>query len=102
MPTKLNLIGLGQEALAEFFEELGEKSYRAQQIMGWLYQRGVLRFRDMTDISLRVRRQLDLIATLELPDVIRVEKSTDGTRKWLLDVGAGQAVEAVFIPEPNR
>ncbi len=101
-PTKLNLVGLGQEALAEFFEGLGETSYRAQQIMGWLYQRGVLNFRDMTDISLRVRRQLDLVATLALPEVIRVEESTDGTRKWLLDVGAGQAVETVFIPEPNR
>jgi 23S rRNA (adenine2503-C2)-methyltransferase len=101
-PEKLNLIGLEQHTLAEFFEGLGEKSYRARQIMSWLYRRGVLKFQDMTDISLRVRRQLDLVATLDLPPVIRQEESSDGTRKWLLDVGSGQAVESVFIPEPNR
>lgn len=101
-PAKINLIGLGQDALAEFFDGLGEKGFRAQQIMGWLYQRGVLNFRDMTDISLRLRRRLELIATLTLPKVIRVDESADGTRKWLLDIGAGQAVETVFIPEANR
>ena len=101
-PEKLNLIGLEQSALSEFFEGLGEKSYRARQVMSWLYRRGVLTFREMTDISLRVRRQLDLVATLDLPRVIRTEESSDGTRKWLLDVGSGQAVESVFIPEPNR
>ncbi len=100
--AKLNLIGLAPDALAEFFEGIGEKSYRSKQIMGWLYQRGVLSFLDMTDISLRLRQRLELIATLSLPEVIRVEDSTDGTRKWLLDVGAGQAIETVFIPEPNR
>jgi 23S rRNA (adenine2503-C2)-methyltransferase len=102
MPAKLNLIGLAPEALAEFFEGIGEKSFRSKQIMGWLYQRGVLSFRDMTDISLRLRQRLELIATLSLPDVIRIEDSADGTRKWLLDVGAGQAIETVFIPEENR
>ena len=102
MPAKLNLIGLAPEALAEFFEGIGEKSYRSKQIMGWLYQRGALSFREMTDISLRLRQRLELIATLSLPEVIRVEDSADGTRKWLLDVGAGQAIETVFIPEPNR
>jgi 23S rRNA (adenine2503-C2)-methyltransferase len=102
MPAKLNLIGLAPEALAEFFEGIGEKSFRSKQIMGWLYQRRVLSFRDMTDISLRLRQRLELIATLSLPDVIRIEDSADGTRKWLLDVGAGQAIETVFIPEENR
>ncbi|MEE8155600.1 MAG: 23S rRNA (adenine(2503)-C(2))-methyltransferase RlmN [Phycisphaerales bacterium] len=102
LPTKLNLIGLGRDALTEFFDGLGEKSYRAQQIMGWLYRRGVLNFEEMTDISLRLRRRLELAATLTLPEVIRVEESSDVTRKWLLDVGAGQAVETVFIPEANR
>ena len=102
MPAKLNLIGLGQEALAEFFEGIGEKSFRSKQIMGWLYRRGALSFHEMTDISLRLRQRLELIATLSLPEVIRVEDSADGTRKWLLDVGAGQAIETVFIPESNR
>ena len=101
-PRKLNLIGLAPEAMAEFFEGLGEKAYRARQIMGWVYQRGVLDFRGMTDISLHLRQELVRIATLELPQVIRAESSRDGTRKWVVSVGAGQAVETVFIPEPNR
>ena len=102
MPAKLNLIGLSPESLAEFFDGLGEKPFRARQIMGWLYQRGVLNFQEMTDISVRLRRRLELVATLTLPEVIRVDDSADGTRKWLLDVGAGQAIETVFIPEANR
>jgi len=101
-PGRLNLIGLAPEALAEFFEGLGQKPYRARQIMGWVYRRGVLDFRGMTDLSLQLRDQLRAVATLTVPEVIRVEDSQDGTRKWVLDVGAGQAVETVFIPEPNR
>ena len=99
---KLNLIGLTPEALAEFFVGLGEKPYRARQIMRWVYQRGVLDFDEMTDLSLRLRNALALVASLVLPKVIRREDSSDGTRKWVLDVGAGQAVETVYIPEPNR
>ena len=99
---RLNLIGLAPEALAEFFEGLGEKPFRARQIMRWVYKRGVLDFNEMTDISLRLRRRLRQIACLELPEVVRAEESADGTRKWLLNVGGGQAVETVHIPEPNR
>ena len=99
---RLNLIGLAPDALAEFFEGLGEKRFRARQVMRWVYQRGVLDFTEMTDISLRLRRELQQIACLELPQAIRVEESADGTRKWLVNVGGGQAVETVYIPEPNR
>ena len=99
---RLNLIGLAPDALAEFFEGLGEKRFRARQIMRWVYRRGVLDFNEMTDISLRLRRELQQIACLELPQAIRVEESADGTRKWLVNVGGGQAVETVYIPEPNR
>ncbi len=99
---RLNLIGLAPETLAEFFEGLGEKSFRARQIMRWVYQRGVLDFNEMTDISLRLRRELRQIACLELPQAIRVEESADGARKWLVNVGGGQVIETVHIPEPNR
>ena len=101
-PGKLNLIGLTPEALAEFFVGLGEKPYRARQIMRWVYQRGVLDFKEMTDLSLGLRRQLECVACLAPPKVIRREDSGDGTHKWVLDVGAGQAVETVYIPEPSR
>ena len=70
--------------------------------MGWLDQRGVAKFRHLTAPILRLRRRLGLVATLTLPEVIREEESADGTRKWLFDVGAGQVIETVFIPEPNR
>ena len=99
---RLNLVGLAPDTLAEYFEGLGEKRFRARQIMRWVYQRGVLDFSEMTDISLRLRRELQQIACLDLPQVIRVEESADGTRKWLVDVGGGQAIETVYIPEPNR
>jgi len=101
-PAKLNLIGLAGRDLEDFFGSLDERPYRARQLLGWLYQRDVLDFRQMTDNSLRLRERLEHIASLSLPAVIREEQSTDGTRKWLIDVGAGQAVETVFIPEPGR
>lgn len=101
-PGKLNLIGLAGRDLEDFFGGLDERPYRARQLLGWMYQRDVLDFREMTDISLRLRERLELIASLALPDVIREEHSADGTRKWLIDVGAGQAIETVFIPEPGR
>ena len=99
---KLNLIGLAPNSLAEFFVGLGEKPYRVRQLMRWVYQRGVLEFDEMTDLSLQLRRQLNLVATLSLPKVIRMDNARDGTLKWVLDVGAGQAVEVVYIPEPSR
>jgi 23S rRNA (adenine2503-C2)-methyltransferase len=88
--------------LVEFFENLGEKPYRARQIMRWLYQRYVTDYTEMTDLSSALRKQLAEMTALALPPVLRHERSDDGTRKWLLDVGANQAVETVFIPEPNR
>jgi len=99
---KLNLIGLPTEDLEEFFCGLDERPYRARQILAWLYRRQTFDFQRMTDISLRLRNELDRVATLQLPPVIDEQLSSDGTRKWLIDVGGGQAIETVFIPEPNR
>ena len=99
---KVDLLGLPYESLVEFFEGLGQRPYRARQVMRWLYQRRALDFESMTDLSKDLRRELRACASLALPRVMSVERSADGTRKWLLDVGHGQGVEAVFIPEPNR
>ena len=101
-PGKLSLLGMPAPRLVEFFENLDEKPYRAQQIMRWLYQRRVTDFAAMTDLSAPLRKQLAELTELTLPPVLRSEHSDDGTRKWLVDVGAGQAVETVYIPEPNR
>jgi 23S rRNA (adenine2503-C2)-methyltransferase len=101
-PGKLDLLGLPAANLVELFESLGEKAYRSRQVMRWLYQRHVTDFDAMTDLSAALRAQLEEIARAELPPVLEQERSADGTRKWLLNVGAGQAVETVYIPEPNR
>jgi 23S rRNA (adenine2503-C2)-methyltransferase len=100
--TPRNLLGLPNAELVEFFAGLGEKPFRARQLMQWMYQRRVLDFDAMTNLSRDLRGRLNSAACLDLPDVLRREDSGDGTRKWLIDVGGGQAVEAVFIPEPNR
>src|SRR5690606_37033037 len=97
-----NLLGLPPAQLTELFESLGQRPYRARQILQWLYKRHALAFDAMTDLSVALRRELESIATLAVPPVITTEHSADGTRKWLLDVGKGQAVETVFIPEPSR
>ncbi len=99
---KLSLLGMPGPRLVEFFENLDEKPYRARQILRWLYQRHETDFDAMTDLSATLRKQLADMTTLALPPVLKSEHSDDGTRKWLLDVGAGQAVETVYIPEPNR
>jgi 23S rRNA (adenine2503-C2)-methyltransferase len=99
---KLSLLGMPNADLVEFFENIGEKPYRAQQIMRWLYQRYVTDYAAMTDLSAPLRKQLAQMTALALPPVLKHERSDDGTRKWLLDVGANQAVETVYIPEPDR
>ena len=101
-PSKLSLLGLPAVDLVEFFENIGEKPYRARQIMHWLYQRYVTEYAGMTDLSAALRKQLAELTTLAVPPVLKCEHSDDGTRKWLLDVGANQAVETVYIPEPDR
>jgi 23S rRNA (adenine2503-C2)-methyltransferase len=100
--AKLNLLGLSADDLVRFFEGLDQRPYRARQLMRWVYQRRVLDFGAMTDLSRDLRERLAGMAVLDLPRVLSCNASRDGTRKWLLDVGAGQAVETVFIPEAKR
>jgi len=97
-----NLLGLSAGELAAFVESIGQRPYRARQLMHWMHRRHVLDFDEMTDLSLALRTELASVATIATPPVIREERSSDGTIKWLFDVGAGQAVESVLIPEPRR
>ncbi len=99
---KTNLAGLPQADLEQFFAALGEKPYRARQLLKWIYQRGVTDFAAMTDLSKTLRNELGERATIEFPRVISKRDSIDGTVKWLMASGMGQAVETVFIPEPGR
>ncbi|HZW87140.1 MAG TPA: 23S rRNA (adenine(2503)-C(2))-methyltransferase RlmN [Gallionella sp.] len=97
-----NLLDFDAHALAGYFTEMGEKPFRARQLMRWMYKVGESDFAAMTDIATVLRDKLAQHACITLPKVIREEVSDDGTRKWLLDVGTGNAVEAVFIPEQTR
>jgi 23S rRNA (adenine2503-C2)-methyltransferase len=99
---KPNLLGFGGDELLEFVDAIGQRPYRARQLLRWMHQRHVLDFDKMTDLSIALRDELKSIATLETPAVIRQEHSDDGTIKWLLGVGGGQAIESVMIPEPKR
>jgi len=98
----VNLLGKPETALTQFFGDLGEKPFRARQVMKWIHQRNAVQFEEMTDLSIRLRAQLEEIASIDRPHVIAEQKSADGTVKWLFESGAGQAVETVFIPEPGR
>ncbi len=100
--ARVNLLGQSETVLKDFFAGLGEKPFRARQILQWIHQRNVDAFDEMTDLSKNLRGQLAKVATVRLPEVISEQRSADGTVKWLFESGAGQAVETVFIPEPER
>ena len=98
----VNLIGYERIALTEFMAELGEPSYRADQILKWIHQRSETRFDAMTDLSKPLRKRLNEIANIEGLKVASEIQSSDGTRKWLLELAEGNCVETVFIPEETR
>jgi 23S rRNA (adenine2503-C2)-methyltransferase len=97
-----NLLDYDLEGLALFCERLGEKRYRAVQLFRWIYQKGAVCFDDMTDLAKSLREKLATTAHLSAPPVLSQHQSSDGTIKWLFDVGGGDAVETVFIPEDDR
>ena len=97
-----NLLNFDVQQLTTWFAERGEKPFRARQVLRWIHKMGVSDFAAMTDLAASLREKLMLQACVTTPQVMREELSTDGTRKWLLDVGTGNAIEAVFIPEPGR
>ncbi|MDP2155523.1 MAG: 23S rRNA (adenine(2503)-C(2))-methyltransferase RlmN [Sulfuricella sp.] len=98
----VNLLDFDQEKLAAFFAESGEKPFRAKQLLRWMHQFGESDFSRMSDLSKALREKLGGLAVVEPPRLMQEQISGDGTRKWLLDVGAGQGVETVFIPEGDR
>lgn len=101
-PTKINLLGLDYKAMTEFFVQLGEKSYRAQQVLKWLHFEGVSDISAMTNLSKALRTKLDEIAEIRTPEIAYESTASDGTRKWLLRLADGNCIETVFIPEKTR
>jgi 23S rRNA (adenine2503-C2)-methyltransferase len=97
-----NLLDFNLEGLAAYCETLGEKRFRATQLFRWIHQRGASSFDDMSDLAKSLREKLRHCAEVKPLPIISQHVSSDGTIKWLFDVGAGNAVEAVFIPEDGR
>jgi 23S rRNA (adenine2503-C2)-methyltransferase len=97
-----NLLNLDAAQLAGFFAEIGEKPFRAKQLLRWMHQFGEADFSRMSDLAKPLRMKLAASAVIEAPQIVSDSAAADGTRKWLIDVGNGNAVESVFIPEANR
>ena len=100
--SKPNLAGLSLEKLRSLFVEAGEKPFRAEQVLKWIHQRGVLDIDLMTDISKDLREKLKLTTQISLPEIVEDYTSDDGSRKWIIKVASGSNVEMVFIPEAGR
>ena len=107
-PSKTNLLGLTRAELEAFTAAMGEKPFRARQLMKWLYKRAATDFDQMTDLAKAFRERLKEVAEIKVPQIKLTQVSSDGTRKWLLAMGgpteadSAQAIEMVFIPEPGR
>lgn len=99
---KVNFLGYTKAQWETQLEQLGEKPYRAQQILKWIHHRYIDDFAEMSDISKRLREQLAAMGEIREPEVITEKVSVDGTRKWLIKAESGSAMEMVFIPEDGR
>lgn len=100
--VKTNLLGFSASRLGDFFDEMGEKRFRATQIIKWIHQMGECDLDKMTNISKDLRERLKDIAEIKLPEVVSCQDSVDGTRKWLIRVDGGSCIEMVYIPERER
>jgi len=102
MPPAVNLLGLDLEGLTAHFSSLQEKPFRAKQVFRWIHQRGCSDFSQMSDLAKGLRQHLQQHAIVEGLSLLSEKESSDGTVKWLFDVGGGNAIETVFIPDEDR
>jgi len=100
--SRVNLLDFDLDGLTAYCETLGEKRFRATQLFRWIHQRGAADFAAMTDLAKSLRDKLAGVAEVKGLGIVSEQASVDGTIKWLFDVGGGNAVETVFIPEPDR
>lgn len=98
----VNLLDFDRAGLEAYFRQIGEKPFRAQQVLQWVHQRGVDRFEAMTNLSKTLRDRLAERCVIRAPKVVHEQASADGTRKWLMQVDSVNRIETVFIPEPGR
>ena len=100
--AKVNLLGLTQQQLEAFFEQLGEKRFRAGQVMKWIHHFGIDDFDAMSNLGKALREKLKACAEIRGPEVVSQDISSDGTRKWVVRVASGSCVETVYIPQGGR
>lgn len=100
--SPINLIGMDRPALESYFLDRGEKKFRVQQILQWVYQRGVIDVNQMSDLSKKLRNALHDETVFKFPEIISEQVSEDGTTKWLLRADGDNAIETVYIPESSR
>ncbi len=99
---KINLLNFDRKGMQAFFVEIGEKPFRATQLIKWIYQEGEYDFDQMTNLSKSLRAYLKEHCCIIAPDIVFEQIASDGTRKWVIEMGGGNKVEAVYIPEANR
>ena len=99
---RVNLLGLNRPDMEAFFLGLGEKAFRASQVLKWIHHFGVTEFAAMSTLSMALRQRLAQVACMQPPEIVTCQVSADGTHKWLLRLDSGNSVETVFIPEDDR
>jgi len=100
--TRVNLLGLSLRQMEQYFLEMGEKKFRAQQVLKWIHHAGVTDIGEMTNLGKALREKLQAIAEVRPPEIVSQHDSSDGTRKWVIRVDGGGLVESVLIPEAGR
>lgn len=100
--VKANLLGMTKPQLEEFFESIGEKRFRAGQVMQWIHHFGAVDFDAMTNVGKALREKLEAVAEIRPPEIVSQDISSDGTRKWVVRVASGSCVETVYIPQGGR
>ena len=98
----VNLLNLTHAEMRNFFQEIGEKPFRADQVMKWIHHSGVDNFADMSNLGKALREKLSALACIQAPKIVDKHFSSDGTRKWVLEIDANNHIETVFIPGKNR
>ena len=101
-PARVNLLGLPLDAMEQYFLDIGEKKFRARQVLKWIHHHGVTDFDQMSNLGKALREKLKACAEIRPPEIVSQHDSSDGTRKWAIRVEGGGLVEAVLIPDGNR
>jgi 23S rRNA (adenine2503-C2)-methyltransferase len=100
--ARVNLLGLSREQMEQFFLDMGEKKFRAQQVLKWIHHAGVTQIEEMSNLGKSLREKLLKVAEVRPPEIVSEQDSSDGTRKWAIRVDGGGLVETVLIPAGNR